>query len=58
MQLETAETTPALPESLFKQIIPRLIAVLEHTQRSDSTVTAEAKQALLQAAQARSYSHP
>ena len=49
MQLETAETTPALPESLSEQIIPRLIAVLEHTQRSDSTATPESKQALLQA---------
>ena len=49
MQLETAETTPALPESLFEQIIPKLVVVLEHTQRSDSTATPESKQALLQA---------
>ncbi|KAL4068968.1 hypothetical protein J3A83DRAFT_4247329 [Scleroderma citrinum] len=41
-------TTP-LPESLFEQIIPKLITVLRHTQRSDSTVTPQAKQALLQA---------
>lgn len=39
----------AWPEGLFESIVPKLIAVLEHTQRSDSPVTPQAKQALLQA---------
>ncbi|KIJ68862.1 hypothetical protein HYDPIDRAFT_81510 [Hydnomerulius pinastri MD-312] len=39
----------ALPAPLFGCIIPKLIAVLEHTQRSEGTVTPQAKQALLQA---------
>ena len=40
---------PALLESLFEQIITKLIAVLEHSQQSGNTVTPESKQALLQA---------
>lgn len=47
--MQTAGPTTTLPESLFEQIIPRLLAVLDHTQRSDSTATPQAKQALLQA---------
>ena len=49
MQFATEEATTTLPESLFEQITPNLIVVLEHTQRSDSTATPEAKQAPLQA---------
>ncbi|KAF9235870.1 hypothetical protein BU15DRAFT_77592 [Melanogaster broomeanus] len=39
----------AIPSPLFAGIIPKLITVLEHTQRSEGAMTPQAKQALLQA---------
>ncbi|KAH7884042.1 hypothetical protein F5I97DRAFT_1641719 [Phlebopus sp. FC_14] len=60
---DTTGFDSTLPASLFGSIIPKLVSVLEHTQRSDGAVSPQAKQALLQAtnefkntlAQARGY---
>ncbi|KAF8627295.1 hypothetical protein AX17_006340 [Amanita inopinata Kibby_2008] len=42
-------TSNALPTELYKGLLLKLVAVLELTQREDGVVTAEARQALLQA---------
>ncbi|KAF9221314.1 hypothetical protein BS17DRAFT_819916 [Gyrodon lividus] len=50
MDVDNADNSDnAIPAPLFAGIIPKLITVLEHTQRSEGAVTPQAKQALLQA---------
>ena len=52
-----SESSPrnALPTSLYSSLLLKLVTVLELTQKSEGTVTPQAKQAILHAARSPSF---